>query len=167
MNLDRNDNAIVATAVNKTFNVAGLHITNLVIKNKDLRKKLVKYTGRIGISPFAMEASIAAYNDSEEWAKQMNEIIDGNLEYMDGFIKEKLPKIKFNKPSGTYLTWLDFSGYNMEEKELLQKIADEAHLILEGGSMFGKPGLGFIRMNIACPQKVLAKALERLAKVFG
>jgi cystathionine beta-lyase len=167
MNLNRNDNAIVATAVNKTFNVAGLHITNLVIKNKDLRKKLVKYTGRTGISPFAMEASIAAYNDSEEWAKKMNEIIDGNLEYMDGFIKEKLPKIKFNKPSGTYLTWLDFSGYNMEEKELLQKIADEAHLILEGGSMFGKPGLGFIRMNIACPQKVLAKALERLAKVFG
>jgi len=167
LNLVRNDNVILATAVNKTFNVAGLHITNLVIRNGEMREKLLKFTGDIRLSPFAMEATIAAYNNSEEWARQMNETIDGNLEYMEEFIEEKLPKVKFNKPAGTYLTWMDFGQYDIEEKELLQKIADDAHLILEGGSMFGEPGLGFIRMNIACPNSVLKDALNRLEKAFS
>jgi cystathionine beta-lyase len=86
---------------------------------------------------------------------------------MDAFITEKLPKIKFVKPEGTYLTWLDFSAYGIEEEELIQIIADEAHLILEGGSMFGEAGHGFIRMNISCPKQVLVEALNRLEKTFA
>ena len=167
LNLTNYKKLIVATAVNKTFNVAGLHITNLVIPDQTLRQDLADYTGSIGLSPFAMEATIAAYDQSENWVTELNEILDDNLAYMDGFIQEKLPKIKFVKPAGTYLTWLDFKAYGIEESELLRIIADEAHLILEGGSMFGEAGTGFIRMNISCPKQTLVEALNRLEKTFG
>lgn len=167
LNLSTHDNIIVATAVNKTFNVAGLHITNLVVKDKTLREKLAKFTGSIGLSPFAMEATIAAYDRSEDWVVALNETLDDNLAYMEAFIQANLPKLKFVIPAGTYLTWLDFSAYNLEESELLSIIADEAHLILEGGSMFGEPGKGFIRMNIACPKQILVEALDRLKKTFA
>ncbi len=166
LNLEYSENTVVATAVNKTFNVAGLHITNLVIKNEELRKKLSDYTGWLGLSPFALDATKTAYNECEQWVDELNEVIDDNLSYVENFIKEKMPKIKFNKPMGTYLIWLDFKAYGMEEKEILQKIADEAHIILEGGSMFGDSGNGFIRMNIACPKKVIVEAMDRLQKVF-
>lgn len=167
LNLTNYKNLIVATAVNKTFNVAGLHITNLIIRNEELREKLTGFTGSIGLSPFAMEATIAAYDQSEDWVVELNEVLDDNLDYMDTFIQEKLPKITFNKPAGTYLTWLDFSAYGIQESELLSMIADEAHLILEGGSMFGQAGAGFIRMNISCPKQILVEALNRLEKTFS
>lgn len=160
------DKLIVATAVNKTFNVAGMHITNLVIPNQAMREALRKFTGSIMISPFAMEATIAAYDKSEAWVSELNHVLDENLSYMEAFLQEKLPKIKFNKPAGTYLTWLDFSAYGMEEQDLLAKLADDAHLILEGGSMFGKPGKGFIRMNISSPKSVVVEALNRIEKAF-
>jgi cystathionine beta-lyase len=167
LNLTNYKNLIVATAVNKTFNVAGLHITNLVIPNEELREKLTGFTGSISLSPFAMEATIAAYDQSEDWLVELNKVLDDNLCYMDTFIQNKLPKIKFNKPTGTYLTWLDFSAYGIQESELLSLIADEAHLILEGGSMFGQAGTGFIRMNISCPKHILIEALNRLEKTFS
>ncbi|ONI47811.1 aminotransferase [Candidatus Epulonipiscium fishelsonii] len=167
LNLKHQDTLIVATAVNKTFNVAGFHITNLVIENSEVRKKLNDYTGSISISPYALETTITAYNKGEEWVNAVNKVLDENLDYMDKFIKEKLPRIKFVKPQGTYLVWLDFSDYPEKGQELLEKIADEAHLILESGSMFGDAGKDFIRMNIACPLSVVKDALERLYKVFG
>lgn len=167
LNLTNTENLIVATAVNKTFNVAGMHITNLIIKSEALREQLAGFTGSIGLSPFAMEATIAAYDKSEDWVIELNKVLDDNLAYLDEFIKENLPKIKFVKPAGTYLTWLDFSAYGLEESKLLETIADEAHLILEGGSMFGEAGKGFIRMNISCPKQVLVEALNRLEKTFA
>lgn len=167
LNLNYAENVIVATAVNKTFNVAGLHITNLIIKNEELRSKLQNYTGWIGMSPFALETTITAYNKCEDWVNELNDVLDENFEYMDNFLKEKLPRIKFIKPEGTYLAWLDFSDYKIDEITVLKKIADDARLILEGGSMFGKCGDGFIRMNISCPKEVLIEALNRLENAFG
>ncbi len=167
LNLNYGSNLILATAVNKTFNVAGLHITNLAIPNEEHRKKLTAYTGMIGISPFAVETTIAAYDLAEDWVMELNAVLDENLNYMDEFIRTNLPRIKFVKPQGTYLTWIDFSDYGLSGTELLVKLADEAHLILEDGAMFGECGEGFIRMNIACPKHVLIDALNRLHKVFG
>ncbi|OOB79343.1 MAG: aminotransferase [Epulopiscium sp. Nuni2H_MBin001] len=167
LNLRHSKNLIIATAVNKTFNVAGLHITNLVIENDQYRNKLVSYKGMVDLSPFALETTVAAYNRSEDWVTQLNNVLDENLNYMDEFIKLNLPRIKFVKPQGTYLTWLDFSDYGMKGSDLLKKIASEAHLILEDGIIFGECGEGFIRMNIACPKTVLIEALDRLKRVFG
>ncbi|ONI44626.1 aminotransferase [Candidatus Epulonipiscioides gigas] len=167
LNLNHDENIVVATAVNKTFNVAGLQITNLVMPNIALKDKLNEYTGRIDITPFALETTIAAYNNAEEWVHQLNNVLDENIDYIDNFIKEKLPKIKFVKPQGTYLIWLDFSEYQEKGQELLVKIADEAHLILESGSLFGANGKDFIRMNISCPTHVIIEVMNRLYKVFG
>jgi len=166
LNLRHSERIIVATAVNKTFNVAGLHITNLIMKNEGLRTKLNEYTGSIGLSPFALDATIAAYNECEEWVKQVNDVIDTNFNIMDTFIQSRLPKIKFNVPEATYLAWLDFSEYQIEEDELVVLIAEKARLILEGGCLFGDDGNGFIRMNIACPTEIVEEALQRLEMVF-
>ncbi|USD68006.1 MalY/PatB family protein [Vibrio sp. SCSIO 43136] len=167
LNLKFSDNVIVATAVNKTFNVAGLHITNLVIKNKTVRKTLNNFTGWIGVSPFAVDATIAAFNQEEAWVEEVNQVITHNMAYMEQYLGTHLPKVKFFVPQATYLAWLDFSAFGMEEKELLNKIADQAHLILEGGSMFGEHGKGFIRINVACPTSILEEALHRLVHALG
>ncbi|ELA6610336.1 PatB family C-S lyase [Vibrio alginolyticus] len=167
LNLDYSDNTIIATAVNKTFNVAGLHITNLIIKSEDIKETLNTYTGWVGISPFSLDATIAAFDKEEDWVKGVNKVIDTNLELMESFIKQRIPKIKFSVPQATYLAWLDFSEFGIEEEELVALIADEARLILEGGGMFGEHGRGFIRINVACPTATIEKALIRLEKVFG
>ncbi len=164
--LENTDNVVVATAINKTFNLAGLAATNLIIRNLELRKRLSSFTGMVMLSPFAMEATIAAYKDSAEWVDQLREVIDENLRYMYEFIKEKLPKVKFNIPEGTYLAWIDLNAYGVSEQELIHAFANEAHIILEGGSMFGKMGDGFIRMNVACPKTVLVEAMERMYKLL-
>lgn len=167
LNLEHSENTIIATAVNKTFNVAGLHITNLVIKNASHRETLNNYTGKVGISPFALDATIAAFNEEEQWVEEVNNVIDTNLALMASFIKQRIPKIQFYVPEATYLAWLDFSEFGLEEADLLNLLADEAHLVLEGGSMFGEMGRGFIRMNVACPTAVIEEALERLERVFA
>ncbi len=167
LNLDRSEGIIVATAVNKTFNLAGLHITNLIIKNEGLRSKLDAYVGGAHISPFAEAATIAAYRECGEWVDQMNGVLDDNLSYMKQFIGERMPKVRFNLPEATYLTWLDLRAYGVAEQDLLRICADRGHLILEAGSLFGAAGEGFVRVNIACPKSLLIEALERLCAVLG
>jgi cystathionine beta-lyase len=157
---------ILATAANKTFNLAGLQITNFVISNREIRKKILKYTGDIFVNPFAVEATITGYNECEEWVKELNDVLDENFDFMEAFIRENLPKARFNKPEGTYLAIIDFRDYGLSETELLNKIADEAHVIVEGGSMFGPSIEGFIRLNAACPKHVLEEALTRISNIF-
>ncbi len=156
---------IVATAINKTFNLAGLQGTNLIILDKRLQEKFKKTAGEILITPFTLEATIAAYTQCEGWLEELKTTLDDNLNYMHDFIKAKLPKIKFNIPDATYLTWLDFRKTGLTEREVLHRLANEAHIITQGGSGFGKSGDGFIRMNIACPKSILIEALERIAKL--
>ncbi len=166
LNLDSQRGVIVATAANKTFNLAGLHITNIIIPDQEIRTKVDQYRGMVHISPIAEAASIAAYGKCAEWAEEMNRQLDENIEYMDQFIKSELPKLKFNPPAGTYLTWVDFRAYGLDEQSLLKLCSEEAHLILEGGSMFGEESEGFVRMNIACPKSTLMEALNRLKRVL-
>ncbi len=165
ISLENNENVIVATAINKTFNLAGLQGTNLIIKNESLREKMNEYTGMVMISPFTLEATIAAYNHSEQWLEELKTVLDENFAYLDKFLKDHLPNVKFNVPDGTYLAWLDFSAYQISEDELLKKFADEAHIVLEGGSMFGDCGKGYIRMNLACPKTIIMETLNRIAKI--
>ncbi|OOB80140.1 MAG: aminotransferase [Epulopiscium sp. Nuni2H_MBin003] len=167
LNLPNNDNIIVATAANKTFNLAGLHSTNLVIKSPKLRRLLNEYTGLINISPLTMEATIAAYNQCESWVVEVNAVIDKNIEFIDNFIKKKLPKIKFVKPQGTYLVWLNFSQYGIDITQLLEIISEESHVILENGALFGECGKNFIRVNVACPYSVVVAVMNRLYLLLG
>lgn len=165
-NIYKGDKLILATAANKTFNLAGLEITNFVIDNPDIRKRLTDYTGSEFINPFSARATITAYNDCEDWVEELNVVLDENFDFMDEYIKHNLPGVRFNKPEGTYLALLDFRDYGLSEDELVRKIAEEARVIVEPGSLFGPSIEGFVRLNAACPKAVLKEALERISKIW-
>jgi cystathionine beta-lyase len=160
------DRLIALTAINKSFNVAGLHCTNAVIRSEEMRNVFSKTMGMKLPSPFAIEALIAAYNLSEDWLEQVNEYITANLIYLDGFLKEHLPFVKFRIPEGTYIGWMDFSGSGLTSKEVHQKIFIDANVVLEDGEMFGSGGEGFQRICVPSPRPLIREAMERIAEQF-
>lgn len=163
---DKIEHIITCTAINKTFNVAGLHATNVVISNEDLRNKFRKVCGYEMPSPFTIAAIISAYNEGEEWLDQIIDYIDGNIDYIYNFLKENMPKVKVMKPEGTYIMWLDFREYGLTPEEVKKRIYVDANVILESGAMFGEEGTGYERICIPSPRPMLKEAMERIAKAF-
>lgn len=163
-----NDNLVTLTAINKTFNLAGLQCTNAVIKNPDLRKKFKKMLGWLNPTPFAIAALIAAYTESDDWLTQVNEYIDGNIDWVLDFLQREMPKVKCYRPEGTYILWLDFRGYGLSQEELRQKIYVDANVMLKSGSIFGEEtGFGFERMCIPTRRALIQEALLRIRREFG
>jgi cystathionine beta-lyase len=163
------ENCVVATAPSKTFNLAGLHAANVIIKDPGLRAKFKAEMSKVGLSQLnviGLTACQSAYNYGGEWLAELKTYIHDNIKLVNNFLKEQLPKIKLVKPEGTYLLWLDFREYGLTQEELQNKIEDCAHLWLDSGTMFGEGGNGFFRMNIACPKTTLFEALERLKSAF-
>ena len=115
---------------------------------------------------FGNIALMTAYEQGEEWLDQMLEYLQGNIDLVSDFLKEKLPKIKMQKPEGTYLVWLDFREYNLTQKELNDLLINKANLGFNSGDVFGKTGKGFQRMNLACSRKIVREALESLEQAF-
>lgn len=162
-----NCNIITATAVNKTFNLAGLHCTNLVIKNPQLREQFTQSFGLCMPSPFTIAAVIAAYNESEDWLIELREYLDGNIDWVLNFLKERMPKVKCRRPEGTYIMWMDFRAYGLSAEEIHDKIYKKANVLLEGGLMFDPEyGGGFERVCTPSPRSVLQEAFERIAREF-
>ncbi len=163
-------NSITCTAPSKTFNLAGLHTSNIIIANPDFRKKFNDTLERNGIhSPnvFGSVAIEAAYQHGEEWLAQVLIYIEENLEFLKDFIKEKLPQIKVIEPEATYLVWLDFRELDMDKKALKQFMLHKAKVAFDDGYIFGSPeGDGFERINIACPRATLKEGLERGEKAM-
>lgn len=163
------DISIVCTSPSKTFNIAGLQVSNIFIANDGLRKKLKKQIDGAGYSQLNLSGLVAcetAYRFGDEWLSAVLEYIKSNAAYVEEFLKERLPKVKMTELEGTYLVWLDFRGYGLDDTEINKKIVKDAGLWLDKGSMFGKSGVGFQRINIACPRSILTEALERLALAF-
>ncbi|MEZ4615839.1 MAG: MalY/PatB family protein [Caldilineaceae bacterium] len=160
------DRLISCTAINKTFNVAGLHCSNIIINNEAMRTKFVDALGFKSPTPFAISALIAAYNHGEEWLAQVNEYIDGNLAFVENFLKERMPQVRYRIPEGTYIGWLDFRGYGLSGKEVHERIYQRANVVLEDGEMFGAEGEGYQRICVPSPRSVLNQALERIAAQF-
>ncbi|MBX3051960.1 MAG: pyridoxal phosphate-dependent aminotransferase [Caldilineaceae bacterium] len=160
------DRLIACTATNKTFNMAGLHCSNIVINNKELRTKFTDQIGFKSPTPFAITALIAAYNEGEEWLAQVNEYIDGNLAFLQDFLAEHMPQVKYRIPEGTYIGWMDFSGYGLSPKEVHDRIYNRANVVLEDGKLFGEEGLEFQRICVPSPRPLLRQALERIADQF-
>lgn len=158
-------NSIICTSPSKTFNLAGLQVSNNFIKNEEIRRKFYKALDAAGYSQLntlGLAACKAAYEDGEEWLAQLKEYLNDNLTFLRDFLKERLPLIKLVEPEGTYLIWLDFHGLNITKKELAHLIVNKANLWLDSGQIFGKEGLFYERINIACPRDVLRRALEQL-----
>ena len=162
-------NSITCTAPSKTFNIAGLKTSNIIVANEEYRKKVnrsLNINETIEPNVFGIESLIAAYNDGEEWLDQLLEYLEGNRDYLISFINERIPKLKVVKPEATYLIWIDCRSLGISSKELSEKIFEQGNLRINDGQTYGEAGEGFIRINIACPRVLLAEGLERLEKVI-
>ena len=158
-------NSIVCTAPSKTFNIAGLKLSNIVIPNEELRTALAKTierTGLLGTNTFGVVATEAAYNFGEEWLTAVLDYIEGNYNFMRDYLAEHLPQLHLMPAEGTYLVWLDCRALELTPEERKKLIFEDAHLYLDEGEIFGSEGEGFERFNLACPRWLLAEALERL-----
>ena len=168
---DYADRIAVCTAPSKTFNLAGMKTSNIVIHNKELQaawKELIG--GKLsmnGAGTLGLTAMIAAYNEGEEWLEQLKEYLDGNFAYIDAFLKEHLPKAHMVPSEGTYLAWIDFNGYVDGDAEKLEEIMQKkARVALDEGYIFGDAGRGFERINIATPRSVVEDCMDRILKAF-
>lgn len=157
--------SIVATSPSKTFNIAGLQVSNIFIPNQEIRRKFKKQIDAAGYSQLnvlGLIAAKAAYEHGEEWYEKMHEYVAGNIVYTKQFIEERIPEIKLVENEGTYLLWIDFRGLDISGDELEDLIIHKAKLWLDSGRIFGKAGKGFQRINVACPRKTLTEALTRV-----
>ena len=160
------DHIVTLTAINKTFNVAGLHCTNVIISDPDLRAKFATEMGMQLASPFAIAALIAVYNEGEEWLDQLKVYIDDTLHFVRDFLADRMPEVKVAIPEGTYVMWLDFSGYGLTAEEVHDRIYNRANVVLEDGSMFGAEGNQYQRICVPSPRPLILEALERIEKEF-
>uniref|UniRef100_I5AW42 cysteine-S-conjugate beta-lyase n=1 Tax=Eubacterium cellulosolvens (strain ATCC 43171 / JCM 9499 / 6) TaxID=633697 RepID=I5AW42_EUBC6 len=161
---------ILGTSPSKTFNMAGLQISNIIIPDPDTRLAFRQENSTTGYSlpnVMGMTATMAAYRHGEPWLEELLEYLQGNLAYLRDFLREKLPQIKLVEPEGTYLVWLDFSGVSDNHKELEKILTDRAKLWLDPGIIFGRETNLFERINIACPRAILEEAMRRLEEAVG
>ena len=159
------DFTITCTSPSKTFNLAGLQISNILIPDTELRQRFRKEIDASGYSQLnvmGLVACEAAYRDGDEWYYAMLDYIRQNIEFTKGFFEQKMPKVKMTEPEGTYLVWLDFRELNLTNQELEDLIIKKAGLWLDSGVIFGESGKGFQRINVACPRAALKEALEKL-----
>lgn len=159
------NNCVLCTAPSKTFNLAGLQISNIFIPNPERKRAFAAELRRMGQSHpnvMGMDACRAAYTHGEQWLDELRAYLLQNLAFLRGFVKESLPGIRLVEPEGTYLAWLDFNGLGLSGRELDDFMLHKAGLWLDAGEMFGAGGAGFQRVNIACPRATLKLALEKL-----
>lgn len=157
--------SITFGAPSKTFNIAGIVSSYCIVPNEELRNRLFSWMAANELDEphiFAPIATMAAFNEGEEWRRQMLHYIEGNIMFVEDYLKENIPQIKPLRPQASFLVWLDCRGLHLQHDALVSLFVDEAGLALNDGEMFGKGGEGFMRMNIASPRAVLRKALGRL-----
>ncbi len=161
--------SLTCIAPSKTFNLAGLSSSALIIPNETLRKTYEKKLDDLHVGMgnlFGIVSLEAAYNSGEEWLEQLLVYLNENLRFMNDFFLERIPEVKVIRPEATYLIWLDFRELGLKNKELKEFIIRNAGLGLNDGPSFGPGGDGFQRINIALPRIVLKTALEKLEKAI-
>ena len=164
------DITVTCTAPSKTFNIASLMISNILIPNPELKRKFKHQMDAAGISQLNVLGLVAcevAYDHGEEWYQAMKAYVKENIEFVKQYVEEQLPGVNMVEHEGTYLVWLDFRGTGLSVEELDDKIINQAKLWLDSGKIFGSCGEGFQRINVACPRKVLEEAMDRIKKVVG
>ena len=161
------ENCVVCTAPSKSFNLAGLQISNIFIPNRDMRhafRRELEKTGLFGVNMVGLCACQAAYESGGDWLDQLKEYLEGNIQFLKSFVYEHMPRIKVVDTEGTYLVWMDLQELNLVDQKNF--IVNKAGLWLDTGSMFGDEGRGFERINVACPRTVLEEALNRLKRAY-
>ena len=165
-NVDKrfSNNTVVCTAVSKSFNLAGLGTSNIIIEDCALRERFKAQLSADGyscINCVSRPATIAAYTKCDYWLDEMNSVVDGNIELVKNTVSH-IPQIKLYDCQGTYLVWLDMSKLGMDDEELDLFLRNKCGIIQDPGFWFGENGKGFTRLNVACPRNVLEKCMSRL-----
>lgn len=156
---------ITCTAPSKTFNIAGLQVSNIFIPDNQLRhrfKRQIAASGYSQLNAAGLVACEAAYRYGEEWYSGVKAYIRENISFTKKFLEERIPKVKMLEPEGTYLVWVDFRALGLSKRELEDLIIHKAGLWLDSGAIFGAAGEGFQRINVACPRVTLQTALEKI-----
>ena len=156
-------NTITCYAPSKTFNIAGLRGSGIVVPNPELRaglEKRFKANRSVQQNIFALPGFVAAYTQCDDYLEQLIPYLENNVRYLDKFLKEKMPKIKLVYPEGTYLMWLDCSAMGLQGDELADFFIQKAGVAINRGDGFGEEGVSFVRLNIGCPRKTLEKGLN-------
>lgn len=161
---------VTCTAPNKTFNLAGLQMANIIIPNRTLYNQFKNTVAKAGLemaNMFGIVATEAAYKHGEEWLEQLLKYLQQNYNFLVSFIEENIPQVKVFPLEGTYLVWLDFRTYGLSDEKMKELLRKKAKVWLSEGYIFGEGGEGFQRMNIACPRKLLEEGLTRIAKALN
>ncbi|MGC9384308.1 MAG: MalY/PatB family protein [Kosmotogaceae bacterium] len=171
LNVDNafDDFSVVCMAPSKTFNLAGLETSFVIIKNKSLREEFEKYIKKNSLwmtNIFGIVAAEAAYRFGEQWLDSLLDYLSGNIKYIESFVEQRLPEVKFDKPEGTYLAWFDFRKLGLPSKTLKKLLVEKGRVGLNDGPDFGKEGEGFQRLNFGCPKILLKDGLERIEKAI-
>ncbi len=162
-------NTISLFAPSKTFNLAGLHTSVVIIPNSALRDRyhqMMEDLGHGGSTIFGLVGLETAYREGGEWLSQLLSYLEENIIFLEDYIQAEIPQIKVRKPEGTYLVWLDCRSLGMNREELKKFMIHKANLGLNEGAVFGKPGEGYMRLNAGCPRAVLKQGLEQLANAI-
>ena len=163
------DITITCTSPSKTFNLAGLQLSNIFIKNETLRKAFaneIRKTGYGEVNTMGLVAAQAAYEYGAEWLDELVKYLASNIAKATEFLEKNAPKLKVIQPQGTYLLWVDCIALGLSAFTLNDLIVNKAKLWLDDGTMFGEEGSGFQRINVACPWAVLEQGLQRLANAL-
>ena len=156
--------SVTCVSPSKAFNIAGLQIANIVAFDNDLRSRIdkaININEVCDVNPFGVAATIAAYNEGEEWLNQLVDYLHGNYEAMVEFCQRELPEFPITRLEGTYLVWMDCSSLGMPSDALEHALLEDARLWLNAGTMYGAEGEGYMRWNIACPRSVMLDGLNR------
>lgn len=157
---------ITCMAPSKTFNLAGMMISNVIIRDEDMRKIWLDRHYNFD-NPLSIAAAQAAYEKGDEWLQELRAYLDGNFEFTVNYLKEHLPKAKCRISEATYLAWVDLSAYFEPDEHLPLFFAYKAGVLLEGGNMFVQSSDGFIRLNLACPRATVEEGLRRICEAVN
>lgn len=169
LNKEFGEISVTCTSPAKTFNLAGLQVSNIFIPNEALRRSFQRQISAAGYSQLntlGLTACEAAYRFGGAWYKEMMEYLAENLTFFKEYVETNLPMLRMTEPEGTYLIWVDFRGLGLPEEKLEELIVQRANLWLDSGAVFGKAGEGFERFNAACPRSILRQALDQLREAI-
>lgn len=160
---------ITAVALGKTFNVGGVPISQIIIDDEELKQIWHKETRKKHYISFAppldMVLTETAYNKCEYWVDEVMEYVEQNFDFLVDYLNKHLPKVKYKKPEGTFLAWINLGAY-VDYEKLFELLITKYDLLIENGHVFGESGAGYFRMTVACPQSMLEEGLNRIVKAI-
>lgn len=163
-------NSITCNSPSKSFNIAGLQMSNIICVNPMIRRRInraINVNETCDVNPFGYVATMAAYNECEDWLEQLNDYIWENYKILYAFFQNNFPQFQVARLEGTYLVWVDISAIGIGSDDLANRLQTEGKVMVSSGTIYGKTdGEGYIRINIACPKSQLLEALERIRKVM-